>query len=48
VPNLPESEYPQWLKDLKIIPMKVDWAVLADNEKDWMQHWDDNIKGKGK
>jgi iron(III) transport system substrate-binding protein len=28
-------------------PLDLDWAVMAKKEKEWMEYWDENIKGKG-
>ncbi|SDN96557.1 iron(III) transport system substrate-binding protein [Paenibacillus sp. yr247] len=38
---------PAWLKGLELKPMQIDWKVMADKEKEWMQYWDESIKGKG-
>lgn len=29
-------------------PLELDWNVMAAKEKEWMQYWDENIKGKSK
>ena len=34
--------------ELLLKPLDLDWSVMAAKEKEWMQHWDENIKGKGK
>ncbi|MER2116159.1 MAG: extracellular solute-binding protein, partial [Solibacillus isronensis] len=39
---------PDWYKELDLKPLDIDWQVMADKEAEWMEHWDTNIKGKGK
>ncbi|GAA3408451.1 extracellular solute-binding protein [Paenibacillus hodogayensis] len=41
------KDMPAWLKGLELKPLNLDWTMMADKEKDWMQYWDENIKGKG-
>jgi iron(III) transport system substrate-binding protein len=38
---------PEWMIGLRVIPMAVDWERLATEGPDWMQYWDENIKGRG-
>lgn len=47
--DIPEDEMPEWLVELEkeLKPMDIDWAVLNENEKEWISYWDENIKGKG-
>jgi iron(III) transport system substrate-binding protein len=46
--DIPVSELPSWLTQLKLLPMNVDWKSLSQHEKEWMKYWDENIKGTGK
>ncbi|TQK62636.1 iron(III) transport system substrate-binding protein [Brevibacillus sp. AG162] len=46
--DISKDELPDFMKNLELKPMELDWAVMAEKEKEWMQHWDENIKGKGK
>lgn len=48
--DLPKDKMPEWLNKLQseLKPMDIDWKVLNDNQKDWIQRWDETIKGKGK
>lgn len=46
--DIPPEDLPSWIAELKITPMPVDWAALAANEREWMRHWDEHIKGAGK
>ncbi|MCR8995433.1 extracellular solute-binding protein [Brevibacillus laterosporus] len=42
-----KENLPTWLQAIELKPLEMDWQVLADKEKEWMQYWDENIKGKG-
>ncbi len=45
--DIPESELPDWMTRVDIEPMEIDWERLAEEGADWMQHWDEQIKGRG-
>jgi iron(III) transport system substrate-binding protein len=30
-----------------IQPMEIDWERLAGEGPEWMEYWDENIKGRG-
>ncbi|MFO7173112.1 MAG: extracellular solute-binding protein [Bacillota bacterium] len=47
IPTIPLDQEPEWLRGLELKAMELDWDVMAANEKDWIQYWDQNIKGKG-
>jgi iron(III) transport system substrate-binding protein len=38
---------PEWMRDLSMTPMDVDWERLVDGVPEWMRHWDENIRGRG-
>ncbi|GAA2527181.1 extracellular solute-binding protein [Microbacterium mitrae] len=38
---------PEWMKDFKLNEAKIDWAVFAEHQDEWMTYWVDNIKDKG-
>jgi iron(III) transport system substrate-binding protein len=42
------TELPEWVKQTKITEMDVDYKFLKQKEKEWMDLWDTQIKGKGK
>lgn len=46
--DLSKDKLPAWLKDLELKPLDIDWKIMQEKEKEWMQYWDENIKGKGK
>lgn len=37
---------PDWYNELELKELDLDWEVLSENEMDWMEHWDNNIKGQ--
>ncbi|MBP1156434.1 MULTISPECIES: extracellular solute-binding protein [unclassified Paenibacillus] len=45
--DISKDTMPEWLKGIELKPMDIDWNIMAEKEKEWMQHWDENIKGKG-
>jgi hypothetical protein len=34
------------MASLKVQPMQLDWEVLAQNERIWLRHWDEHIRGQ--
>lgn len=44
--DLPKEQLPAWMKELKINPMKIDWAAFSKNIDAWIARWDTEIKGK--
>lgn len=47
IPAIEIKDQPQWLADLNLKPMDVDWAVVGKNETTWINYWNSNIKNKG-
>ena len=45
--DISKEKMPNWYKNLELKPLKLDWLLMADKEKEWMQYWDQNVKGKG-
>ena len=41
------SRLPAWIANTEIDAMALDWDRLAEEGPDWMQYWDENIKGRG-
>ncbi|GAA0486119.1 extracellular solute-binding protein [Salinibacillus aidingensis] len=37
---------PDWLKEIDLKPMELDWDVMGENEMEWMEYWDQNIKNQ--
>ncbi|MEV7230144.1 MULTISPECIES: extracellular solute-binding protein [Polymorphospora] len=47
IPAVEIAEQPQWLTELDLKPMNVDWSVVAAKETEWINHWNAEIKNKG-
>ncbi|MEH1011758.1 extracellular solute-binding protein [Micromonospora sp. CPCC 206060] len=47
IPAVKIANEPQWLADLGLKPMDVNWDVIAKNETEWINHWNSQIKNKG-
>lgn len=45
--DIPSDSLPEWMTRVDIQPMDIDWNRLADEGAEWMQHWDEQIKGRG-
>lgn len=45
--DISKDKMPEWYRNLNLKPMNIDWQIMASKEKEWMQYWDENIKGKG-
>ena len=45
--KLDPAKMPEWLAGLELKPMDLDWQMLGEKEQEWIQYWDQNIKGKG-
>jgi iron(III) transport system substrate-binding protein len=39
---------PDWLRELNLKAMAVDWSSISLHEKEWMKRWDETVKGRGK
>ncbi len=42
--DIPADQMPDWYKELDLKELDIDWQVMADNEAEWMQYWDENIR----
>ncbi|WP_298332585.1 extracellular solute-binding protein [Haloactinopolyspora sp.] len=47
IPTVEISEEPDWLAELDLQPMDVDWSLVGEHETEWINHWNENIKNKG-
>jgi len=45
--DISKDTLPAWLKGVELKQMELDWMIMANKEKEWMQYWDENIRGKG-
>ncbi len=44
--DIPVDSLPAWMH-VDIPAMPVDWDLLAERGSEWMQHWDETVKGRG-
>ncbi|MGW0503548.1 extracellular solute-binding protein [Micromonospora sp. NPDC003241] len=47
IPAIDIADQPEWLAQLDLRPMNVDWNVIAEHETEWINHWNSQIKNKG-
>lgn len=45
--DVPADSLPGWMQALELRPMPLDWDRLATEGPEWMQYWDENIRGRG-
>ena len=45
--DIPRSELPPWMQSLRIRPLNVNFDTLASHEGEWMQAWDEVVRGRG-
>jgi len=45
--DLDNSQLPDWMQSSDVKSMEIDWDRLTREGADWMQHWDEFIKGRG-
>jgi iron(III) transport system substrate-binding protein len=45
--DLDPTRLPAWITNTRITPMELDWDRLEREGAAWMQHWDEQIKGRG-
>ncbi len=45
--DIAEEKLPDWIRSETINQMPLDWVELEAKIPGWMQHWDENIKGRG-
>jgi iron(III) transport system substrate-binding protein len=43
--DLPPDSLPGWMRDLDIPRMEMDWDLVEQNTQEWMDYWDDYIRG---
>lgn len=50
MPTLPAAlaKAPQWMAEITVQPMDVDWGTLAGKQSEWMQKWDTDVKDSSK
>ena len=43
--DIPPGSLPEWMRDLDIPKMELDWDLVERNTQEWMDYWDDYIRG---
>ena len=48
--DLPADSLPEWVRDVRrrMVVADVDWNLLAQHGAEWMQWWDQHVRGTGK
>lgn len=46
--DIDQASMPEWYQELDLKTFDIDWQLMAEKEAEWMEHWDTNIKGRGK
>ncbi|TQR30578.1 extracellular solute-binding protein [Lysinibacillus sphaericus] len=46
--DIDKASMPEWYKELDLKTFDIDWKFMSDKEAEWMEYWDNNIKGRGK
>jgi iron(III) transport system substrate-binding protein len=47
--DIPPEELPEWARDVqkRMVPAKLDWALLEREGPGWMATWDREVRGRG-
>jgi iron(III) transport system substrate-binding protein len=45
--DMDPSKLPDWLREIHLKPLSLDWSSIARNEREWMKRWDETVKGEG-
>jgi iron(III) transport system substrate-binding protein len=43
--DIPQEMLPEWMRGLDIPRMPMDWALVEEKSQEWMDYWDNNIRG---
>jgi iron(III) transport system substrate-binding protein len=43
--DIPEEMLPEWMRGLNIPKLPMDWALVEEKSREWMEYWDNNIRG---
>ncbi|MEG0260127.1 MAG: extracellular solute-binding protein [Lysinibacillus sp.] len=46
--DIDTASMPDWYKELDLKTFDIDWSLMSEKEAEWMEHWDTNVKGRGK
>ena len=45
--DIPKDVLPEWMRTLNIPKMDLDWAMVTEKTQEWMDYWNDHIRGSG-
>ena len=45
--DIPRPELPPWMQSLQIRSLAVNFDTLASYEREWMETWDESVRGRG-
>ena len=45
--DIPREKLPEWMRELKLNPMKIDTSEFEKHIDEWMERWDTEVKRKG-
>jgi iron(III) transport system substrate-binding protein len=43
--DIPSEILPEWMRDLEIPKMEIDWNLVERYDQEWMEYWDNYIRG---
>ena len=43
--DIPKETLPAWMQELNIPKMEIDWALVEAKSQEWMEYWDNHIRG---
>ncbi|WP_286926373.1 MULTISPECIES: extracellular solute-binding protein [Lysinibacillus] len=46
--DIDKATMPEWFQELDLKTFDIDWQLMSEKEAEWMEYWDNNIKGRGK
>jgi iron(III) transport system substrate-binding protein len=45
--DIPKDMLPEWMRNMNIPKMDLDWAMVEAKSNEWMDYWNDHIRGSG-
>jgi len=45
--DIPRERLPEWMRDLNIPKMDMNWDLVEKKSEEWMEYWDAHIRGAG-
>jgi iron(III) transport system substrate-binding protein len=45
--DIPKDTLPEWMRDLNIPKMDLDWQLVEEKSDEWMVYWNNHIRGSG-